>query len=66
MTLKQLGDSLTGHYSSQVLGEAELKGTVEFVFKQLLGDEVKLRFRPHYFSYTEPSRSKLRGRIPHF
>jgi len=34
---------------------ADLKGTVEFVFKELLGKEVKLRFRPHYFSYTEPS-----------
>ena len=33
----------------------DLKGTVEFVFKELLGDDVKLRFRPHYFSYTEPS-----------
>src|SRR4051812_24974923 len=29
LTLKQTGDSLTGHYSSQVLGEAELKGTVK-------------------------------------
>ena len=26
ITLKQTGDSLTGHYSSQLLGEAELKG----------------------------------------
>ncbi|MBI1842546.1 MAG: phenylalanine--tRNA ligase subunit alpha [Verrucomicrobia bacterium] len=33
----------------------DLKGAVEFVFKELLGDDVKLRFRPHYFSYTEPS-----------
>ena len=33
----------------------DLKGTVEAVFKDLLGDDVKLRFRPHYFSYTEPS-----------
>ena len=33
----------------------DLKGTVEFVFKELLGKEVKLRFRPHYFSYTELS-----------
>jgi len=35
VTLKQQGDSLTGHYSSQLLGEAELKGTVkekEFTF----------------------------------
>ena len=26
-----------------------------FVFKELIGKEVKLRFRPHFFSYTEPS-----------
>ena len=29
VTLKQQGDSLTGHYSSQLLGESELKGTVK-------------------------------------
>jgi hypothetical protein len=29
VTLKQQGDSLTGHYSSQLLGEAELKGSVK-------------------------------------
>lgn len=29
VTLKQQGDSLTGHYSSQTLGETELKGTVK-------------------------------------
>lgn len=29
VTLKQQGDSLTGHYSSQLLGEADLKGTVK-------------------------------------
>ena len=29
VTLKQQGDSLTGHYSSQTLGEADLKGTVK-------------------------------------
>jgi hypothetical protein len=28
LTLKRQGDSLTGHYSSQALGEAELKGTL--------------------------------------
>ena len=33
----------------------DLKGTVEFVFKEILGSDVKVRFRPHYFSYTEPS-----------
>lgn len=29
VTFKQTGDSLTGHYSSQVLGEADFKGTVK-------------------------------------
>lgn len=29
VTLKQRGDSLTGHYSSQALGEADLTGTVK-------------------------------------
>ena len=29
VTLKQDGEKLTGHYSSQVLGEADLKGTVK-------------------------------------
>jgi hypothetical protein len=29
VALKQQGDSLTGHYSSQTLGEADLKGTVK-------------------------------------
>ena len=29
MTLKQDGDKLTGHYSSQVLGEADMTGTVK-------------------------------------
>ena len=28
LTLTQKGDSLTGHYSSQVLGEADVKGSV--------------------------------------
>ena len=29
VTLKQKGDSLSGHYSSQTLGETELKGIVK-------------------------------------
>jgi hypothetical protein len=29
VTLKQQGDSLTGHYSSQLLGESELKGSIK-------------------------------------
>src|SRR5436190_167167 len=46
---------IEGLYVDKNVTVGDLKGTVEFVFKELLGDEVKLRFRPHYFSYTEPS-----------
>ena len=33
----------------------DLKGTLETFAKRLYGDDVKLRFRPHHFPYTEPS-----------
>ena len=46
---------IEGLYVDKNVTIGDLKGTVEFVFKQVLGDDVKLRFRPHYFSYTEPS-----------
>jgi phenylalanyl-tRNA synthetase alpha chain len=46
---------IEGLYVDKNVTVGDLKGTVEFVFKELLGAEVKLRFRPHYFSYTEPS-----------
>ena len=37
VTLKQDGETLTGHYSSATLGEADLTGTVK-------GDDVKFSF----------------------
>ena len=46
---------IEGLYVDKNVTVGDLKGTVEFVFKELLGKEVKLRVRPHYFSYTEPS-----------
>ena len=46
---------IEGLYVDKGVTVGDLKGTVEAVFKELLGDDVKLRFRPHYFSYTEPS-----------
>ena len=42
-----------------VVGEnislAHLKGTLEQFFKEYLGDGVQIRFRPSFFSFTEPS-----------
>jgi phenylalanyl-tRNA synthetase alpha chain len=46
---------IEGLYVDRRVTVGDLKGTVEFVFKELLGEEIKIRFRPHYFSYTEPS-----------
>ncbi|MBI4042904.1 MAG: phenylalanine--tRNA ligase subunit alpha [Deltaproteobacteria bacterium] len=34
---------------------AELKGVLDHFAKQIFGYSVKLRFRPHYFPFTEPS-----------
>ena len=46
---------IEGLYVDKNVTVGDLKGTVEAVFRELLGNDVKLRFRPHYFSYTEPS-----------
>src|SRR5438874_629723 len=46
---------IEGLYVDKNVTVGDLKGTVEFIFRDLLGEEVKVRFRPHYFSYTEPS-----------
>src|ERR1017187_3910825 len=46
---------IEGLYVDKGVTVGDLKGTVEFVFKELLGRDVKISFRPHYFSYTEPS-----------
>jgi len=34
---------------------ADLKGTLEVFAKKCLGENTKIRFRPHHFPYTEPS-----------
>jgi len=44
-----------GLYVDRQVTVGDLKGTVEFVFRELMGPETRIRFRPHYFSYTEPS-----------
>ena len=33
----------------------DLKGTLEVFIKKLYGDDIKTRFRPHHFQFTEPS-----------
>lgn len=37
------------------IGLADLKGTLEFFFRELFGPNTETRFRPHFFPFTEPS-----------
>jgi phenylalanyl-tRNA synthetase alpha chain len=34
---------------------SDLKGTLEFFAKGIFGQDIKMRFRPHFFPFTEPS-----------
>lgn len=44
-----------GVYINKKVSMAELKGTLEFFFKEFLGPETKIRFRPSYFGFVEPA-----------
>lgn len=46
---------IEGLYVAEGVSVAELKGTLEYFFRELLGPDIKTRFRPHFFPYTEPS-----------
>ena len=34
---------------------ANLKATLETFIKEMFGDQIKMRYRPHHFPFTEPS-----------
>lgn len=64
VTFKQDGEKLTGHYSSMLLGEADLTGTVkgqalEFTFKADLGGTV-IEFK---FKGTVENKDSLKGTL---
>ena len=46
---------IEGLYVDENVSVADLKGTVEFFLRELLGADTEIRFRPHYFPFTEPS-----------
>ena len=46
---------MEGLVVDQGVSLADLKGTLEFFFRELLGEDLKFRFRPHFFPFTEPS-----------
>jgi len=44
-----------GLYVDENVSFAELKGTLLEFFKILYGEDTQIRFRPHFFPFTEPS-----------
>ncbi len=46
---------IEGLYVDENVGVADLKGTLEFFLRELFGADTAVRFRPHYFPFTEPS-----------
>lgn len=46
---------IEGLYVDKDVSVADLKGTLEFLMRELFGPETAVRFRPHYFPFTEPS-----------
>ena len=48
-------NQLEGLYVDQDVSLADLKGTLEFLLQSIFGKETPIRFRPHFFPFTEPS-----------
>ncbi len=46
---------IEGLYVDKGVTLGDLKGTIEFFFRELLGNDVQVRMRPHFFPFTEPS-----------
>ena len=46
---------LEGLVVDKNISMADLKGTLEIFAKKCLGENTKIRFRPHHFPFTEPS-----------
>jgi phenylalanyl-tRNA synthetase alpha chain len=46
---------MEGLYVDEGVTLGDLKGTLEYFFRELFGPDAKVRFRPHFFPFTEPS-----------
>ena len=46
---------IEGLYVDRVVSLADLKGDLGFFAQEMMGPNVKVRFRPHFFPFTEPS-----------
>jgi phenylalanyl-tRNA synthetase alpha chain len=48
-------NQVEGLYIDRNVSVADLKGTLEYFVRELFGNEVETRLRPHFFPFTEPS-----------
>ncbi|HSJ01074.1 MAG TPA: phenylalanine--tRNA ligase subunit alpha [Verrucomicrobium sp.] len=48
-------NQLEGLYVDKNVSLADLKGTLEAFFQEIFGAQTQVRFRPHFFPFTEPS-----------
>lgn len=48
-------NQVEGLYIDEKVSFADLKQTLYFFVKEMFGNDVKIRFRPSYFPFTEPS-----------
>lgn len=46
---------IEGLYVDRRVSLADLKGDLSYFARQLMGPDVRVRFRPHFFPFTEPS-----------
>lgn len=46
---------IEGLYVDRGVSVADLKGTLEYFLRELFGPDTQVRFRPHFFPFTEPS-----------
>ncbi|WP_035606509.1 phenylalanine--tRNA ligase subunit alpha [Haloferula sp. BvORR071] len=48
-------NQLEGLYVDTDVSLGDLKGTLEYFFQEMFGSSTEVRFRPHFFPFTEPS-----------
>ncbi|HZL84683.1 MAG TPA: phenylalanine--tRNA ligase subunit alpha [Candidatus Krumholzibacteria bacterium] len=46
---------LEGLYVDKAVSMVDLKATIAYFSRRMFGDETRVRFKPHYFPFTEPS-----------
>ncbi len=46
---------LEGLYVDKAVSMVDLKATIAYFSRRMFGDETRIRFKPHYFPFTEPS-----------